>query len=81
MTLVLVVRFLRTGGPAMLRMMNRPAEELVAPAPERRRHMSEHDEDATEYTCPMHPEVSSPSPGRCPMCGMDLVPKREDNDR
>jgi hypothetical protein len=26
---VLVVRFLRTGGPAMLRMMNTPEEELA----------------------------------------------------
>ncbi len=24
------------------------------------------------YTCPMHPEVRSPAPGRCPKCGMDL---------
>jgi hypothetical protein len=80
MTLVLVVRFLRTGGPAMLRMMNRPAEELVAHAPEGGKHMSEHEGEATEYTCPMHPEVSSPTPGRCPKCGMDLVPRREDND-
>lgn len=27
------------------------------------------------YTCPMHPEVTSPSPGRCPKCGMDLTKK------
>jgi Cu+-exporting ATPase len=26
------------------------------------------------YTCPMHPEVHSPSPGNCPKCGMTLVP-------
>lgn len=25
------------------------------------------------YTCPMHPEVVSDKPGRCPKCGMDLV--------
>ena len=24
------------------------------------------------YTCPMHPEVESPSPGACPKCGMTL---------
>ena len=81
LTLVLVARFLRTGGPAMLRMMNEPAEQLVAHAPEGGRDMSEHVDEATEYTCPMHPEVSSPSPGRCPKCGMDLVPRREDNDK
>ena len=25
------------------------------------------------YTCPMHPDVKSDSPGRCPKCGMQLV--------
>jgi FtsP/CotA-like multicopper oxidase with cupredoxin domain len=26
------------------------------------------------YTCPMHPAVVSPEPGRCPDCGMKLLP-------
>ena len=30
---------------------------------------------ATQYTCPMHPEVVQSSPGKCPKCGMDLVEK------
>lgn len=25
------------------------------------------------YVCPMHPEVTSDKPGKCPKCGMDLV--------
>jgi len=28
------------------------------------------------YTCPMHPEVISDKPGKCPKCGMDLVIKK-----
>jgi len=28
------------------------------------------------YTCPMHPEVTSDKPGKCPQCGMNLVPKK-----
>jgi hypothetical protein len=32
-------------------------------------------EAATTYTCPMHPEVDSDKPGKCPKCGMKLVPK------
>jgi len=26
------------------------------------------------YTCPMHPEVRKKEPGKCPGCGMDLIP-------
>src|SRR5919112_56350 len=29
---------------------------------------------ASSYVCPMHPEVTSNSPGTCPKCGMKLVP-------
>ena len=29
------------------------------------------------YTCPMHPEVRQHGPGRCPVCGMTLVPVGE----
>lgn len=29
----------------------------------------------TTYTCPMHPEVISDKPGKCPKCGMELVEK------
>lgn len=27
------------------------------------------------YICPMHPEVRSPGPGSCPLCGMGLEPE------
>lgn len=29
--------------------------------------------DAAVYTCPMHPDVTSTEPGRCPECNMKLV--------
>ncbi len=28
----------------------------------------------TIYICPMHPDERSTKPGRCPRCGMNLVP-------
>jgi Cu2+-exporting ATPase len=33
----------------------------------------------TKYTCPMHPEVITDKPGKCPKCGMDLAPLKEPN--
>nr|WP_233459548.1 copper-translocating P-type ATPase [Pseudomonas bijieensis] len=38
---------------------------------------------ATEYTCPMHPEIRQPGPGTCPKCGMTLeavMPALEEED-
>ena len=31
----------------------------------------------TIYTCPMHPEVRKTGPGKCPGCGMDLIPEKK----
>lgn len=30
--------------------------------------------EGDSFTCPMHPEVTSDHPGRCPKCGMFLQP-------
>ena len=45
-----------------------------APAPP---EQSKESEKAAVYTCPMHPEVISSAPGKCPKCGMKLVPKKD----
>jgi Cu(I)/Ag(I) efflux system membrane fusion protein len=29
---------------------------------------------ATTYTCSMHPQIKQDHPGKCPICGMDLIP-------
>jgi hypothetical protein len=55
---VLVVRFLRTGGPAMLRTMSASPPATSG---------------ASEFVCPMHPEIRQSEPGTCPICGMKLV--------
>jgi heavy metal-binding protein len=34
-------------------------------------------EQSTIYSCPMHPEVKSSQPGKCPKCGMKLVLNKE----
>ena len=28
----------------------------------------------TKYTCPMHPQIIKDEPGKCPLCGMKLIP-------
>ncbi len=32
------------------------------------------DEAGTIWTCSMHPQIRQDQPGKCPICGMDLVP-------
>lgn len=37
--------------------------------------------EASEFTCPMHPEIRSETPGRCPKCNMKLVPSTPAEDK
>jgi hypothetical protein len=30
----------------------------------------------TTWVCPMDPDVTSDKPGRCPKCGMELIPQK-----
>ena len=53
----IVVRFPRTGGPAMLHAMSAPSATG----------------DEAGSVCPMHPEVRQSEPGTCPLCGMRSV--------
>ncbi len=34
----------------------------------------------TVYTCSMHPQIRQNEPGKCPICGMDLIPVVSGND-
>ena len=31
------------------------------------------------YTCSMHPQIMEPKPGKCPICGMNLIPVQKSN--
>lgn len=56
---------------------------LIAVAPAIAHEGNDHDKagaSATpaagqKFTCTMHPEVVKDEPGKCPKCGMKLVPK------
>lgn len=32
------------------------------------------DGEEVVWTCSMHPQIRQPNPGKCPLCGMDLIP-------
>jgi len=35
-------------------------------------------DEQTIWTCSMHPQIRQPKPGKCPLCGMDLIPVESD---
>jgi heavy metal-binding protein len=48
-------------------------DSVGSEAPEQAAETGESSQSGVRYTCPMHPEVVSDTPGRCPHCGMKLV--------
>ena len=34
-----------------------------------------------QWTCSMHPQIRSDKPGKCPICGMDLVPVEDEGEQ
>lgn len=36
--------------------------------------------EGTTWTCSMHPQIQRDKPGSCPICGMELIPMKDDED-
>ena len=67
---LLIAACLLVAGAGVLSSAARAAPQTASPPPAANKTPA-----VTKYTCPMHPEVVTTEPGRCPKCGMKLVPK------
>ena len=46
------------------------------------KHEHSHEQgEETTYTCSMHPQIRQNEPGKCPICGMDLIPLAQKSAR
>jgi Cu(I)/Ag(I) efflux system membrane fusion protein len=46
--------------------------------PQEATHVEADHQQATTWTCSMHPQIQLPKPGQCPICAMDLIPLEND---
>lgn len=44
-------------------------------------HLASGDAGKTWYTCSMHPQIRQDHPGKCPICGMELIPVGEKTEK
>jgi membrane fusion protein, copper/silver efflux system len=44
-----------------------------------KQELTTENKQATIWTCSMHPEIRMDHPGKCPICGMDLIPLVQNN--
>ncbi|QRN99628.1 efflux RND transporter periplasmic adaptor subunit [Archangium violaceum] len=61
------------GGVVHLLSHGHEAPDAHAPAPAAGTTPSASEPAVTKYQCPMHPSIVQDHPGKCPICGMDLV--------
>ncbi|MBI2214803.1 MAG: hypothetical protein HYU52_14245 [Acidobacteria bacterium] len=70
-----MAQMMSSGGHSMVHgeYVHKDVGRTVAPM----QHDTSAHEEKPVYTCPMHPNVRSGSPGACPKCGMTLIKKKE----
>jgi len=61
------------GGAVHLLAHREEAHDAHAPAATASTSPAAAEPAATKYQCPMHPSIVQDHPGKCPICGMDLV--------
>ncbi|NOY40558.1 MAG: DUF3347 domain-containing protein [Planctomycetes bacterium] len=55
-------------------MVRKSNGSLAQPSGDTESAHSGHEGQTTMWTCAMHPQIRSSKPGKCPICGMELVP-------
>ncbi|MBN1464161.1 efflux RND transporter periplasmic adaptor subunit [candidate division KSB1 bacterium] len=53
---------------------------LIKPTAQDQNQQFDIHDDQTAWTCSMHPQIRQPQPGRCPICGMDLIPANQQSE-
>uniref|UniRef100_UPI004048EA8C efflux RND transporter periplasmic adaptor subunit n=2 Tax=Roseivirga sp. TaxID=1964215 RepID=UPI004048EA8C len=43
-------------------------------------HSAMDHKEGTIWTCSMHPQIQRDAPGNCPICGMELIPMKQDDE-
>jgi len=56
--------------------MKKTSEQMKKTSDAMKQKSDEMKPAATIYTCPMHPQIKSDKPGKCPICGMTLKKKK-----
>ena len=57
--------------------MKKTSDEMKATSDAMKQKSAAPKTEAVVYTCPMHPQIRSDKPGKCPICGMTLVKKEQ----
>ena len=57
--------------------MKKTSDEMKATSDAMKKKANQTKTEGSIYTCPMHPQIQSIKPGKCPICGMTLVKKKE----
>ena len=66
----LIIGYLIGGGKPHIEKVPEPIHSSL--------HKAEEAAGVTIWTCSMHPQIRMPKPGKCPICGMTLIPVKTD---